>query len=427
MARSGGGGRLRRREGRVGFACLLLQAACGGVPGVPIDPAEESARLGSDLVDCRATESATGALQVTEKATGLEVPWGLARAPDGRLFVTERPGRVRLLTPDGLDPEPWAELEVHHSSEGGLLGIALSPDFTEDGTIFVALTRLRTGPSRASRWMGGLQRRVESVLGIREGGTAVELQVVRLRESGGRGVQDGVVVRGIPASGLHSGGALQVGPDGMLYLSVGDGAIPPLAADVRDRRGTILRYRPDGGVPEDNPLPGSPVWAWGFRNVQGLAWDPGSGELFAVDHGPTGLPDEGFRTDRDELNRVMPGADHGWPSVSGRVAREGAVVPEVEWTPALAPAGLAFVDAPGTPWHGNALVGGLRQELRRVVFSPESGAPVCQEVLLRGEVGRIRSVLPWEDGGVLVTTSNRDERGVPFPGDDRILHVRPMP
>jgi aldose sugar dehydrogenase len=207
---------------------------------------------------------------------------------------------------------------------------------------------------------------------------------------------------------------------------MGDAAVPATAADPTDLRGTILRIRPDGSIPADNPFPGSPVLAYGFRDVQGLAWAPANGRLWATEHGPTGLEAEGFRRDRDELNRVEPGGDHGWPRVSGRVVLEGTVTPVVEWTPSIAPSGLAFVTDRGSPWYGHAFVAALRgMHLRRIVLDHQAAVPVCQEILLLGEYGRLRSVREGPGGALLVTTSNRDRRGAPGPRDDLLLRVRP--
>lgn len=404
----------------------FLLAGCGGPEPVPIHPADEEARLEGGPPFCPASPAPV----VETLATGLEVPWDMERAPDGRIFVTERPGRIRVIDDEGLRSASWATLDVYADSEAGLLGLALSPDFEEDGHVYVAATFLRAGSGLPSRVVGALRLRMENALGIREGGASVVLRVVRFTERDGVGVEPTVIVDGIPAHQLHAGAALAFGPDGALYLTMGDGAIPSTAADPRDRRGTILRYAPDGSVPEDNPVPGDPVFAWGFRDVQGMAWHPEDGELYAVDHGPTSLESEGFRADRDELNRVVPRGDHGWPRVSGRVELEGTVTPLVEWTPAVAPSGLDIHRDPASPWYGNVLVGSLRaRSLERVVLAPGASGglePVCREPLLGDAFGRLRGVR-WDGEGVLVSTSNRDRRGMPEVADDRVLRVTPAP
>lgn len=403
---------------------VMLVACSGPAPAPPIHPAEESARLGSELPWCGDPVPGAAGVRVDPVAAGLDVPWGIQVASDGRIFVTERPGRIRVIRDGILDPQPWAEMDVYAESEAGMMGIALDPDFPETGHLYVAVTVLRyplTGPGRL---LGAAVRRVERLLG--GAGAVTELQLVRFTEQDGRGADPVVVLGGIPAFQLHAGAAVAFAPDGTLYLTMGDAGLPGTAADPSDLRGTILRIRPDGSIPADNPIPGSPVLAWGFRDVQGLAWAPGSGRLWATEHGPTGLEPEGYRTDRDELNRVESGGDHGWPRVSGRVDLKGTVVPVVEWTPAIAPSGLAFITDPASPWFGNAFVAALRgMQLRRVVLDHDTDSPVCQEVLLEGVYGRLRGVHEAPDGSLLVTTSNRDGRGAPGPDDDLLLRVRP--
>ncbi len=413
-----------RRSGGWLLGLLCLVAACGGPEPVPIDPADEEARLGSQVPLCTGSPP----VGVETLATGLEVPWDMERAPDGRIFVTERPGRIRVIDSTGLQASSWATLDVYDQSEAGLLGLALSPDFPRDGHVYVAATFLRAGGGLPSRVAGALRLRLENALGVREGGASVVLRVIRFTERDGVGVEPTVIVDGIPAHQLHAGAALEFGPDGALYLTMGDGAIPSTAADPLDRRGTVLRYHPDGSVPEDNPVPGDPVFAWGFRDVQGMAWHPEDGELYAVDHGPTSLEIEGFRSDRDELNRVVARGDHGWPRVSGRVELEGTVTPLLEWTPAVAPSGMDIHRGVGSPWYGDILVGTLRgRALERVVLEPGgSGAlePACRETLLADAFGRLRGVR-WDGEGILVSTSNRDRRGMPAVEDDRVLRITP--
>jgi glucose/arabinose dehydrogenase len=342
-------------------------------------------------------------------ASGLETPWALAFAPDGRIFVTERPGRIRVIEDGVLRAEPWAVLNVAELSEAGLMGLALAPNFANTGYLYVVGTFLT--PRRP------LQPRRRLVN-----------RVVRLTDHGGYGSDPVVVVDNLWTSQLHAGGALGFGPDGMLYLSVGDGADPPSAQDPAVLRGKLLRYRPDGGIPADNPLPDSPVFARGFRNIQGFAWLPGpGGELLAIDHGPTGMEAEGGRTGDDELNLVLPGRNYGWPEVAGVDPAKHFQDPLTAWTPGLAPGGLTLCPAADSD-HIVALIAGLRgQQLRRVVL--ERGAPgeefplrvVEDRVMLQGELGRLRALACRTDGSLYLATSNRDSRGRPGRTDDRIL------
>lgn len=334
-------------------------------------------------------------VQVTEWVRELEIPWALAFAPDGRAFVTERPGRVRLVRAGRLDPQPVATLPVAHVGEGGLLGLALHPRFPNPPYVYVYYTYQRDG----------LRNRVE-----------------RLREQGGRLVRDRVVLDDIPGAFVHDGGRIRFGPDGMLYVGTGDARQPDLAQDPRSLAGRILRVTPDGEVPPDNPFPGSPVYSLGHRNVQGLAWHPQTRALFATEHGPSG--ERGFA--HDEVNLVRPGGNYGWPEVLCGQASRPEFVDAVacSGSDTWAPSGAEFV-ARGA-WRGRLLVANLRgAHLRAFVLSPDGTRVERQEVVLSG-FGRLRDVVVGPDGALYVLTSNRDGRGRPAEADDRILRM-PLP
>ena len=339
-------------------------------------------------------------------ASGLVVPWDVDFAPDGRIFLTERPGRIRVVEDGVLRPEPWAELNVTRRSEMGLMGIALAPDFAHTGHVYVV-----------------------GSFAAESGGT--ENRVYRFTERAGRGTAPQVILDRIPAARYHAGAALDFGPDGMLYLTAGDALNPGDADDPGSLAGKVLRIRPDGGIPADNPVPGSPVYALGVRNSQGLAWHPDTGELFAAEHGPSGLPKEWFRTGRDELNVILAGENYGWPEVAGMRGGDEFVLPLVEWSPAIAPGGMTFYTGDTFPWRGNAFVAALKgKSLLRIVLQPapelQTGwRAVRKEVLFRNRLGRIRTVAMGPDGHLYFTTSNRDGRGDAGPGDDYLLRIRP--
>ncbi len=336
-------------------------------------------------------------------ATGLEVPWALAFAHDGRVFVTERAGRIRVLERGRLRAAPWATLPVvtPADSGAGLLGLALAPDFARSGALFVA----------------------GSFPGAKAG--TLENRVYRLTDSAGIGVAPTVILDGLPSARAHAGSAVAFGPDGLLYVTAGDAFKPERAADPASLGGKILRLRADGGIPEDNPLRDSPVYALGLRNVQGLAWDPASHTLFAVDHGPSNWPWEGGRRDHDELNVVRPGSNYGWPEAIGAAGDRRYVDPIATWTPAIAPSGLAYYAGPDSAWRGSLLVGALKgQELRRIVLERQAdgGWRVAREESLYApnQLGRIRAVAIAPDGSIWFTTSQRQAAGRP---DDRIYRL----
>ncbi len=332
--------------------------------------------------------------QAGEWVRELEVPWALAFAPDGRAFLTERAGRVRVVRGGRLDPQPVLTLPVAHVGEAGLLGLALHPQFPRAPYVYLYYTYER----------GGLRNRVE-----------------RYREAGGRLVRDRVVVDDIPGALVHDGGRIRFGPDGMLYVGTGDARQPQLAQDPRSLAGKILRLTPEGEVPPDNPFPGSPVYSLGHRNVQGLAWHPHTGDLVATEHGPSG--ERGFA--HDEVNHIRPGANYGWPEVLCGQNRPGfadalACSGEDTW----APSGAEFVRRGS--WRGRLLVANLRgAHLRAFVLSPDGSRVDRQEVVLSG-FGRLRDVVEGPDGALYVLTSNRDGRGRPGPSDDRVLRL-PLP
>jgi glucose/arabinose dehydrogenase len=240
-----------------------------------------------------------------------------------------------------------------------------------------------------------------------------------------------VVIDGIPANNVHAGGALAFGPDGQLYLTAGDAQDPPEAQNTGSLAGKILRYTPTGGIPSDNPFPGSPVYAYGVRNSQGLAWQPSTRDLFATDHGPSGGGSEGGRRDHDELNAIKRAGNYGWPVVIG-TENDRFIPPIAVWSPAIAPSGLAFYDGQAiADWRGNAFVGALRgRRLVRVVVEEAPGTPAGwrmtgQESLFQDQFGRIRLVAMGPDGALYFGTSNRDGRGNPAQADDRIFKISP--
>lgn len=374
-------------------------------------------------------------VRVETLAVGLEVPWDLDFAPDGRIFLTERAGRIRVIEGDRLRVEPWAELRVFADDpelrpESGLMGIAIDPSFERNGHVYVMATVRKGGYSRAAQFRDRAMRRLRRAIGLSVQ-SQWENRVYRFTDRNGYATDQRTLVADLPANYYHAGGALRFGPDGMLYLTIGDILDSERAQDPGARVGAILRYRSDGSIPQDNPLPGSPFYAHGLRNSQGLVWDHVTHTLFAIDHGPSFLPHENGRFGRDELNVIAAGGNYGWPVEAGREAAVRFRKPIADWVPAIAPAALEQYDGTrfGT-WSGSLLIGGLRsQQLRRITVAREPGAGegwrvTGDHVALEGW-GRIRAVRVGPDGALYVATSNRDGRGQPNPGDDRLLRITP--
>ena len=309
-------------------------------------------------------------------ATGLHVPWGIAFLPNGSALVSERTtGRIMRITPSGRKSvEMRVPRVATNAGEGGLLGLALSPTYARDRLVYAYLT------------------------------TARDNRIVRFK-LGGRTAS---ILTGLARGGIHNGGRIAFGPDGKLYAGVGETGDRGLAQIRRSQNGKILRMNPNGSVPPDNPFRGSRVWSWGHRNVQGLAWDS-SRRLWATE----------FGQDRfDEVNLIRKGRNYGWPIVEGRGSTQGGrfVNPLITWpTSQASPSGDAIA---GNNLYVAALQG------RCLYRIPLNGARLGTPVrLLADRFGRLRTVARAPDGSLWVTTSNRDGRGQPRAGDDRIIRV----
>ena len=335
-------------------------------------------------------------LAVETVVEGLEVPWDLAFTPDGRILITERPGRIRVVTNGILQPIPYATIEAFHSSEAGLMGITLHPNFAVNGHLYVCYT-YREGRSTFNR-------------------------IARLTDQGEQAVDHHVILDHIPGANRHDGCRIRFGPDGYLYATTGDATDPALAQDLDSLAGKVLRMTADGAVPLDNPFPASLVYTWGHRNPQGLDWHPVTGDLFITEHGP----------DRDdEVNVLEPGKNYGWPEITGASGAPGYVDSALSLTPTVAIAGAAFVTGNSFPkaWRGNLVFAALKSShLQRVVLEPPDFRVLAsRQTLFQGEFGRLRAVVMGPDGYLYFTTSNRDGRGSRRQGDDRLLRLGPLP
>ena len=345
-------------------------------------------------------------IRVEAWVTGLEAPWSLVFLPDGRALVSERPGRIRLIQKGPLENSPYAVFETTRGAsgagdfflnlfargEGGLMGLAVHPKFPTEPYIYAMYTWRGAG--------GGRNR------------------IGRLVDRGTHGVFDKIVLGGVPGALFHNGGRIAFGPDGMLYATTGEIFEMHMAQDLKAFGGKVLRIDPDGGIPSDNPFPNSPVWSYGHRNPQGLAWHPETGALYQSEQGPSG--EVGFGA-HDEINIIEEGRNYGWPRIVGAPGRAPYVDPIAMWpNTSVPPAGMTF--------HKGALyVATLRSEAL-IRLRIEGRRVLSIERLFAGDeydgvLGRLRDAVDGPDGHLYVLTSNRDGRGSPRPGDDKILRM----
>ena len=325
-------------------------------------------------------------VETTVVAAGLEAPWDLVFTPDGEALVSERDSSRLLSIDSSGNVEELQRLPENGTGEGGLLGIALSPNYESDGYIYAYYT------------------------------TDTDNRVTRFR----LGENPEPILTGIPVLTYHNGGRIAFGPDGNLYVGTGDAGDTSNSQDLNSLGGKILRVTLDGDVPADNPFSNSPIYSYGHRNVQGLAWDEG-GQLYATEFGQNRY---------DEVNRIQPGGNYGWPAVEGEggfFASGEYIDPIATWaTSEASPSGAAILKNGAIPqWEGSFFMAALRgQRLYRLALDP-SGTVTEQEELLSGQAGRLRHVVQAPDGSLWVLTSNRDGRGTPIATDDRILRLAP--
>jgi aldose sugar dehydrogenase len=332
----------------------------------------------------------------------LEVPWSIVWAPDGRMIFTERPGRVRVFENGKLRPQPlYTVPDVESRGEAGLMSLALHPKFASNKLLYLSYAYLA----------GGLR-----------------VRVLRFREDGNGLTDRKVIIEDLPAARAHAGCRLRFGPEGKLYITVGDATDRTLAQQLNSLAGKILRLNDDGTVPADNPFVNRSdarpeIWAYGSRNAQGIDFQPGTNLLFETEHGPSGFDGPGGG---DEVNIIERGKNYGWPVVHHRESQAGMESPLLEYTPACAPASGTFYRGPVFPqFKGNFFFGCLRGT-RIIRVTLDGRRVVSQENLLEGKYGRIRDIAEGPDGFIYFSTSNRDGRGSPAPDDDRIMRLVPL-
>ncbi len=325
----------------------------------------------------------------TTIATGLDTPWAVAVLPDGEMLVTERPGRVRLVNQSGiLQKEPVATLEkVKEIGEGGLMGIALHPDFNSNKYVYLYYTYNEQG--------GNTQNRV-----------------ARMTYANNTLSDEKVIVNQIPGAQNHNGGRIKFGPDKNLYITTGDAQTPSRAQDTNSLAGKILRVNDEGKKVEGNPF-NNLVYSSGHRNPQGIAWDS-QGNLWSSEHGPSGA-----ETGNDEINLIEPGKNYGWPDIRGVQSKQGMEIPVIESgrTDTWAPGGVAVL--------GNKLffVGLRGQALYSADITDQKLTNLREH--FKGKFGRLREVIALPDGNLLLSTSNQDGRGRPNSEDDLLIKINP--
>jgi glucose/arabinose dehydrogenase len=365
-----------------------LVAGCSGdsVDTTP-SPTVATSSSGPSSTSASPTSAPTPTVRVVRHvvATGLDVPWGLAVLPDGSALVSlrEQARIVRITAAGKVSRVPSSGPEgrvpgVVPAGEGGLLGLALSPGFATDHLVYAYFT------------------------------AASDNRIARMTYTGGRLSAPDVIFSGIPKGPIHNGGRIAFGPDRMLYAGTGEGGERGRSQSRSSLGGKILRLTPAGKAAPGNPFAGSPVWTYGHRNVQGLAWDS-NGNMYASEFG---------QDTWDELNLIVKGHNYGWPIVEGFGHRKGYTDPLRVWhTGDASPSGIAIID-------DVVYMAALRGErLWRIPLTRNgTGAP---HALLTGTFGRLRAVVAAPDGGLWLLTNNT-ARGTPRAGDDKLVEI-PLP
>jgi glucose/arabinose dehydrogenase len=314
-------------------------------------------------------------------AKDLNIPWEIVFLPDDSMLITERAGNLKHITSGTAIPVSG----VAHRGEGGLLGMALHPDFAKNQFIYLYST---------TNVGGGLSNRVE-----------------RYKFANNQLSERKIIIENIPGSSNHDGGRIAFGPDKLLYITTGDAEHSENAQNTSSLAGKILRLRDDGSIPTDNPF-NNAIYSYGHRNPQGITWDS-DGNLWATEHGPSGA-----QTGYDELNKIEKGANYGWPNIRGDQAQGGMKTPvynsgsKETW----APSGITFA-------NGHLIFTGLRGESLYISKLTNSQAGKLS-TYLREKYGRLRTVVAGPDGYLYLATNNTDGRGTPTAGDDKIIRLK---
>ncbi len=356
----------------------VILALLVGLPAASFTPQFSSAATPQDAI-----QSDEHSFKVVTLAEGLDHPWGMAFLPDGGILITEKEGRLRLFTPDGLDPRPVEGVpRVAATGQGGLLDVALDPAFDDNRLVYLSFAA--------------------------EDRSGIGTEVLRARLDGHRLRDPETLFQALPKSrgGRHFGSRLLFTPDGMLLITLGDRGQRDEAQNLSSHAGTIIRIHPDGTVPKDNPFSSrsgatAAIYTYGNRNVQGIALRAGSNQVWAHEHGPQG---------GDELNVIVAGTNYGWPVITyGRnygigtrigegERKEGMAQPVHYWVPSIAPSGMSFYSGEAFPrWEGDLFVGSLKFD-QLVRLRLDGDRVVAEERMLDGVIGRVRDVRSGPDG-----------------------------
>ena len=373
------------RKSLLGIAGVIIIIIAISVATVLSTPSDTTVPIPEPATTDSANQTNKGIRTI---AQNLDVPWAIDIAVDNRIFFTEKPGRLGMIHANGtLASEPVVNIHTEDIGEAGLMGLALHPNFTQNHLMYVYHTYAKNG---------GLYNKV-----------------LMLTEKNNKIVNSKIILDGIPASESNNGGRIKFGPDGKLYVSTGDSETPELAQNTKSLAGKLLRLNDDGTIPDDNPIPESPVYSYGHRDIQGFAWHPLTKKLYASEHGPAC---------NDEVNIIEPGSNYGWPIEVCNHSTSSAPIrfetPEYCFNPEIAPSGLTIAASNKLGYQNDILFTTLRgSHLHHIDLETR-----IQDNVLVG-YGRLSDIVEAHDGSLYVLTTNRNAIGIGNANDDHILQI----
>lgn len=373
------------RKSLLGIAGVIIIIIAISVATVLSTPSDTTVPIPEPATTDNANQTNKGIRTI---AQNLDVPWAIDIAVDNRIFFTEKPGRLGMIHANGtLASEPVVNIHTEDIGEAGLMGLALHPNFTQNHLMYVYHTYAKNG---------GLYNKV-----------------LMLTEKNNKIVNSKIILDGVPASDSNNGGRIKFGPDGKLYVSTGDSETPELAQNTKSLAGKLLRLNDDGTIPDDNPIPESPVYSYGHRDIQGFAWHPITKKLYASEHGPAG---------NDEVNIIEPGSNYGWPIEVCNHSTSSAPIrfefPEYCFNPEIAPSGLTIAASNKLGYQNDILFTTLRgSHLHHIDLETR-----IQDNVLVG-YGRLSDIVEAHDGSLYVLTTNRNAIGIGNANDDHILQI----